>query len=225
MSRWSRLLAPFLAATLLLGTLTAAASKAINGKRIKNATITEKKLSPSVRSKLNAPGPQGPQGPQGPPGQQGAQGVPGNPAPAGRTAVAQSDVIPALALDTGATILALDSAKGTGLLSVDGPARLLITAQVNASKASADFSKVSRVACRLQHRTGVPINVVGRRVEASMHAVASGAVFVSVSLVGSVDVEAGVHDVSIRCESLNAPPANAGVSILSSSLNVDAVPR
>jgi hypothetical protein len=218
-------LTPLLALAVVFGAGTAAATKAISGKKIKNGTITEKKLSPSVRSKLNAAGPQGPEGPQGPPGQQGPQGVPGSPAPAGRTAVAQTEAIAALAFDTTATILALDSPQGTGLLNVNGPSRLLITAQVNAFKTTSDFSKTSRVACRLMHEDAGGIRFVGRRVEATMSAVSSGAVVVSVALVGSVDVDSGAHDISIRCESMAAPPANAGVSFLSASVNVDAVPR
>jgi hypothetical protein len=225
MSRWLRALLPLLAAAVVLGAGTAAATKAINGKTIKNGTITEKKLAPSVRSKLNSTGAQGPQGPQGAPGQQGAQGVPGSPAPAGRTAVAQTEAIPALALDRTATILALDSPNGTGLLNVDDPSRLLITAQVNAFKTTSDFSKNSRVACRLMHEDVTGLRFVGRRVEATMSTVSSGAVVVSVALVGSVDAGSGAHDISVRCESMDAPPANAGVSFLSASLNVDAVPR
>lgn len=222
MSRWLRYLAPVLATAVVLGAGTAAATKAINGRSIKNGTITEKKLSPGVRSKLNAAGPTGPQGPQG---QQGSQGVPGNPAPAGRTAVAQSDAVAPLALDTSATILALESPNGTGLLTVDGPSRLLINAQVNAVKTTSDFTKASRVACRLQHEDVAGLRQLGRRVEATMPPVASGAVQVSLALVDSVDVEAGAHDISINCQSLSSPPANTGVSFLSASVNVDAVPR
>lgn len=223
MSRWFRALTPLLAAAVVLGAGTAAATKAINGKSIKNGTISEKKLSASVRNKLNAPGPQGP---QGPPGQQGAQGIPGNPAPAGKTAVAQNDAIPALALNTSAVILALDSAQGTGPLTVDGPSRLLITAQVNASKTSSNFDKTARVACRLQHKDGTTIRLLGRRVEATMIPLDNpGALTVSLALVGSADVDSGPQDVSVSCESSAAPPANAGVSVLSASLNVNAVPR
>ena len=222
MSPWLRSFAPVLAAVVVLGAGTAAATKAVNGKSIKNGTVSEKKLSSGVRTKLNASGPPGPQGPQG---QQGPQGVPGNPAPAGRTAVAQSEAIAPLALDASATILALESPDGTGLLTVDGPSRLLITAQVNAVKTSSDFNKVSRVACRIQHEDIAGRTQVGRRVEATMHQVASGAVQVSLALVDSVDVVAGAHDISINCQALSAPPSNAGVSCLSASVNVDAVPR
>lgn len=216
MSRWLRVLVPLVAVAVALSAGTVAATKAINGKAIKNGSITEKKLSPKVRSKLNSPGPPGPPGPQG---------VPGSAAPAGRTAVAQSEAIGALALDTGATILALDSAKGTGLLNVDDPSRLLITAQVNAYKAATNFNKVARVACRLQHEDAAGLKAVGRRVEATMQKVDAGPVVVSVALVGSVDVDAGAHDVSIRCDSLASPPADAGVSFFSASVNVDGVPR
>lgn len=215
MPRWFRVLVPVMAAVVALGAGTAAAAKIVNGRSLKNGTVTEKKLSPAVRKKLNAPGPQGPQGPQG---------VPGNPAPAGRTAVAVTDAIDPLALDATAVVLALGSAEGTGLLTVDGPSRLLITAQVNASKTSSDFSKNSRVACQILHEDLVGREPVGRRVEASMAPVASGSVLVSLALVGSVDVQPGAHDVSVQCEALAAPPANAGVSFLSASVNVDAVP-
>jgi hypothetical protein len=225
MSGWVKSFAPLLAAVVVLGAGTAAATKAVNGKVIKNGTIAEKKLSPGVRSKLNAAGPTGPQGPQGPQGQPGPQGVPGNPAPAGRTAVAQSEAIAPLTLDASATILALESPNGTGLLTVDGPSRLLINAQVNAVKTTSDFTKASRVACRLQHEDVSGLRQLGRRVEATMPPVASGVVQVSLALVDSVDVEAGAHDISINCQSLTAPPANAGVSFLSASVNVDAVPR
>lgn len=225
MSRWMRYLTPVLATAVVLGAGTAAATKAINGRSIKNGTVSEKKLAPGVRSKLNAAGPTGPQGPQGQQGQPGPQGVPGNPAPAGRTAVAQSEAIAPLALDASATILALESPNGTGLLTVDGPSRLLINAQVNAAKTSSDSAKASRVACRLQHEDVAGLRQLGRRVEATMPPVASGAVQVSLALVDSVDVEAGAHDISINCQSLSSPPSNAGVSFLSASVNVDAVPR
>lgn len=226
MSRWVRTLAPLLAVALLLGTGIAAATKVINGRSIKNGTVTEKKLAPSVRSKLNATGPQGPMGPQGAQGAQGPQGVPGNPAPAGRSASAQDAVIDPLALDSSATILALSPPEGTGLLNVDGPSRLLITAQVNAFKTSANFTKTSRVTCTLQHEDVAGRESLGRRVEATMHPLPSAGVdVVSLALVGSVDVDAGAHDVSIQCSALDSPPANAGVSFFSASVNVDAVPR
>ena len=223
MSRWFRFLAPWVAVAMVLGAGTLAGAKVIKGKSIKNGTVTERKLSPAVRTKLNAPGPQGPAGPQGVPGPQGA---PGNPAPAGRTASAQTSAISPIDLDRTAEILALSPPQGSGLLNVDGPARLLITAQVNAFKTAANFSKTSRLACTLLHEDVVGREAVGRRVEATMNPLAaSGQVAVSLSLVGSVDVAAGAHDVSIQCSVLDSPPSNAGVSFFSASVNVDAVPR
>jgi hypothetical protein len=49
-------------------------------------------------------------------------------------------------------------------------------------------------------------------------------VLVSLSLVGSVDVDAGPHDVGIRCEAKLAS-TSVGVSFQNASLNVVAVPR
>ena len=54
-------------------------------------------------------------------------------------------------------------------------------------------------------------------------AVSVGAVLTSLSLVGSVDVDAGVHDVGIRCAAVLAS-TNAGVSFQNAALNVTVVP-
>jgi hypothetical protein len=223
MPRPLRLLIPALAVVLAFATSAATAAKVINGRSIKNGSVTERKLSPAVRGKLNAPGPQGPQGPQG---VQGVQGPPGPAAPGVGSAVAQTTAIAPLALDSSATILTLSSppGSGTGLVTVTGPARLMITGQVNAFKTTANFDKLARVHCQLLHEDTGGLDPVGDEVEATLGAVSIGAVLVSLSLVGSVDVDAGPHDVGIRCEAKLAS-TNVGVSFQNASLNVVAVPR
>lgn len=67
----------FLAGIVLAGAGTATAAKLINGATLKNGTVSAKKLTKSVRTKLKKSGTQGPVGPAGPQGQQGAQGIPG----------------------------------------------------------------------------------------------------------------------------------------------------
>lgn len=220
MSPSVKLLVPALAAVVTLGAGTATAAKVVNGRSIKNGSVTERKLAPAVRDKLNAPGAQGPTGPQGP---QGPQGVSGTAAPAVGSAVAQTAAINPLALGSTATILTLSTPSGTGLLTVAGPSRLMITGQVNAFKTTTDASKFARVHCQLLHEETSGLETVGRQVEVTMGAVSVGAVLTSLSLVGSVDVDAGPHDVGIRCEASTAS-TNAGVSFQSASINVVAVP-
>jgi len=65
------------------------AKKLISGKQIRNGTIAERKLAPSVRTKLNKTGEPGPAGAPGATGQTGAKGEPGakgDPGPAGSIA-------------------------------------------------------------------------------------------------------------------------------------------
>ena len=110
------------------------------------------------------------------------------------------------------------------LMTLAAVARLMITGQVNASKTTANFDKLARVHCQLLHEDTGGLDPVGDEVEATLGAVSVGAVLVSLSLVGSVDVDAGPHDVGIRCEAKLAS-TNVGVSFQNASLNVVAVPR
>ena len=61
----------FLSGIVIDSTGTATAARFIDGATLKNGTVSAKKLSKSVRAKLNKAGSTGPQGPQGP------QGIPG----------------------------------------------------------------------------------------------------------------------------------------------------
>ncbi len=223
MSRAFKLLVPALAAVLALGVGTATATKVVSGRSLKNGTVTERKLSPSVRNKLNAAGPQGVPGPQGP---QGLQGPPGTASPSVVSAVANITGISPLALGSTATILTLSSppGAGSGPIAVNGPTRLLITAQVNAFKTTSDASKFARIHCQLSQEGIAGPGLIGRQVEASMAPVSVGAVLTSLSLVGSLDVDSGQHNVGIRCEASTAG-SNTGVSFQSASINVVAVPR
>lgn len=225
MSRSTKMFVLALAAILALVAGTATAAKVINGRSIKNGTITERKLTTGVRDKLNAPGPQGPRGTPGEAGPRGETGAPGEAAPAVGSATAQTAAIAPLALGSVATILTLTtpSGAGTGLLTATRPTRLLITGQVNAFKTTGDFDKFARVHCQLLHENRSGLETLGNTAQATLGPVPVGAVLTSVSLVGSVDVDAGQHDVGIRCEASTAS-TNAGVSFSNASLHVVAVP-
>ncbi len=220
MSKAFKLLVPALAAVLALGVGTATATKVISGRSIKNGTVTERKLAPAVRDKLNAAGPQGVPGPQGP------QGLPGAAAPSVGSAVANTTAINPLALGSTATILTLSSppGSGSGPIAVNGPTRLMITAQVNAFKTTSDATKFARIHCQLFQDQIAGPGTIGRNVEVSLGPVSVGAVLASLSLVGSVDVDSGQHDVGILCQA-SAAGSNTGVSFQSASINVVAVPR
>ena len=197
MSRSVKLFVLLLAAALALVAGTATAAKVINGRSIKNGTVVERKLTASVRDKLNASGPQGPRGPQGETGPRGETGVPGPAAPAVRSGSARTTAIAPLSLGSAATILTLTtpSGAGTGFLTATGPTRLIIAGQVNAFKTTSDFSKFARVHCQLVHEQLSGLETIGDPAQATMGPVSVGAVLTSVSLVGSVDVDAGAHDV------------------------------
>ena len=139
--------------------------------------------------------------------------------------MAQTTAITPLANDSSATVLTLSDPPGssTGLITVTGPTRLMITGQVNAFKTTGNFDKSARVNCQLLHEETSGLETVGDNVEATMSPVSVGAVLTSVSLVGSVDVDAGLHDVGIRCAAVLAS-TNAGVSFQNAALNVTVVP-
>ncbi len=65
----------FIAGMVVASAGTATAAKLITSKDIKNGTIKAVDLSPALRGKLGAPGPQGPKGDPGPKGDQGAAGI------------------------------------------------------------------------------------------------------------------------------------------------------
>jgi hypothetical protein len=71
-----RLVAACVAVAVISGTTVAVAGNMISGKRIKNGTITMKKLHKKLRKRIkrHARGRVGPQGPQGPPGANGSNG-------------------------------------------------------------------------------------------------------------------------------------------------------
>ncbi|MCB0828213.1 MAG: hypothetical protein KDB62_05325 [Solirubrobacterales bacterium] len=70
-----KMLLVFLIGFLIATVGTAAATRQLTGRDIKNGTITAKDLSKSLRTQLKKAGRRGPQGPAGPPGKTGATGT------------------------------------------------------------------------------------------------------------------------------------------------------
>jgi hypothetical protein len=175
-----------LALLIALGGTSYAATQlpknSVGTKQIKAKAVSEPKLAPKVRAKLNAvhTGPQGPAGPPGVPGIQGLQGVQGPPGP---TSVAIGGVNVAVSPTSTANV----GAAATLTTTESGKVLVIVTGTVKNSCSAACTRSFS-------------VQVDGVTVPGAL-ATASGTATEPISMLGVLTgVPAGSHQVVIRSQ-------------------------
>lgn len=186
---------------------------------IRNGSLLLRDVKTSERAKLNgATGPTGAAGPTGATGVKGDTGVPGPTA-----SVTLSDDPSDIALPT---ILSLPSLSGIVLskaITVSFPARLIANASAAITNPAA--ASATQVACMLE--LGIPANgttAMSQQVTTTVGTDATLPTPTALAVTGSADVEAGTHQVSVRCTD-GIGFASGGASFAKGDLAVIATAR